>query len=90
MMKIGSYETFTIEKPVTSSLLFIDVKILMGNAFALKWRYRSFQSYQKQAVCKWWKKCDEIDNHTLMLDMLHSYMSVVYTCHCRGVLRNIV
>ena len=52
MMKIGSYETFTIEKPVTSSLLFIDVKILMGNAFALKGRYRSFQSYQKQAVCK--------------------------------------
>ena len=23
----------------------------------------------------------QIDNHTLMLDMLHSYMSVVYTYH---------
>ena len=27
----------------------------------------------------------QIDNHTLMLDMLHSYMSVVCTYHCRGV-----
>ena len=29
----------------------------------------------------------QIDNHTLMLDMLHSYMSVVYTYHCKGVLK---
>ena len=28
----------------------------------------------------------QIDNCTLMLDMPHSYMSVVYTYHCRGVL----
>ena len=27
----------------------------------------------------------QIDNHTLMLDILHSYMSVVCTYHCRGV-----
>ena len=27
----------------------------------------------------------QIDNHTLMLDMLHSNMSVVCTYHCRGV-----
>ena len=27
----------------------------------------------------------QIDNHTSMLDMLHSYMSVVCTYHCRGV-----
>ena len=26
-----------------------------------------------------------IDNHTIMLDMLYSYMSVVYTYHYRGV-----
>ena len=27
----------------------------------------------------------QTDNHTLMLDMLYSNMSVVYTYHCRGV-----
>ena len=31
----------------------------------------------------------QIYNHTLMLDMLHSYMSVVCTYHCRGVFKNI-
>lgn len=31
----------------------------------------------------------QIDNHTLMLDMLHSYMSVVCTYHCRGVLKKV-
>ena len=31
----------------------------------------------------------QIDNHTLMLDMLHSYMSVVCTYHCRGVFKKI-
>ena len=28
----------------------------------------------------------QIDNHTLMLDMLHSHMSVVCSYYCRGVL----
>ena len=28
-----------------------------------------------------------VDNHTLILDMLHSYMSVVCTYHCRGVFK---
>ena len=27
----------------------------------------------------------QIDNHTLMLDILYKYMSVVCTCYCRGV-----
>ena len=31
----------------------------------------------------------KIDNHTLMLDILHSYMSVVCTYHWRGVLKKI-
>ena len=31
----------------------------------------------------------QIDNHTLMLDMLHSYMSVVCTYHCRGVFKKV-
>ena len=29
----------------------------------------------------------QINNHTLMLDILHSYMSVVHTYHSRGVLK---
>ena len=29
----------------------------------------------------------QIDNHTLVLDRLHSYMSVVCKNHCRGVFR---
>ena len=31
----------------------------------------------------------QIDNHTLMLDMLHSYMSVVCTYHSRGVFKKV-
>ena len=31
----------------------------------------------------------KIDNHTLMLDMLHSYMSVLCTYHCRGVFKKV-
>ena len=30
-----------------------------------------------------------IDNHTLILDMLHSYMSVVCTYYCRGVFKKV-
>ena len=30
----------------------------------------------------------QIDNHTLVPDMLHTYMSVVYTYHWRGVFKN--
>ena len=29
----------------------------------------------------------QINNHTLMLDILHSYMSVVCTFHCRGLFK---
>ena len=39
-------------------------------------RNKLFANYEKQ-----------IDNHTLVLDRLHSYMSVVCTNHCRGVFR---
>ena len=31
----------------------------------------------------------QIDNHTLMLDMLHSYMSVVCAYHCRSVFKKV-
>ena len=31
----------------------------------------------------------QTDNHTLMLDMLHSNMSVVCTYHCRGVFKKV-
>ena len=39
-------------------------------------RYKLFASNEKQT-----------DNHTLMLDMLHSNMSVVCTYHCRDVFK---
>ena len=42
-------------------------------------RSRLFASNKKQS-----------DNHTLMLDMFHFYMSVVCTYHCRGVFKNIL
>ena len=29
----------------------------------------------------------KIDNHTLMLDMIHSYISIVYTHHWRAVFK---
>ena len=48
----------------------------MGNAFLWKWEYRQIIKRQ-------------IDNHTLVLDMLHSYMSVVCTYHCRGVFKKV-
>ena len=32
---------------------------------------------------------EQVDNHTLILNMLHSNMSVVYTYHCRGVFTKI-
>ena len=49
-----------------------NVLILVGNAFFWKWGYKAdrrnlFASNEKQ-----------IDNHTLMLEMFHSYMSVVW------------
>ena len=31
----------------------------------------------------------QMDNHTLMLHILHSYMSVVCTYHCRGLFKKI-
>ena len=48
----------------------------MGNAFLWKWEYRQIIKRQ-------------IDNHTLVLDMLHSYMSVVCTYHCRSVFKKV-
>ena len=58
----------------------------MGNAFLLKWdagvfkadRKRPFESNKRL-----------IDNHILIIDMLHSYMSVVCTHHCRGVFKKV-
>ena len=32
---------------------------------------------------------EQVDNHTLILNMLHSNMSVVYTYYCRGVFTKI-
>ena len=58
----------------------------MGNAFLWKWGCRSFKADRNKlfAINK-----RQIDDHTLMLYMLYSYMSVVCTYHCSGVFKNI-
>ena len=58
----------------------------MGNAFLWKWGCRSFKADRNKlfAINK-----RQIDNHTLMLYMLYSYISVVCTYHCTGVFKNI-
>ena len=58
----------------------------MGNAFLWKWGCRSFKADRNKlfAINK-----RQIDNHTLMLYMLYSYMSVVCTYHCTGVFKNV-
>ena len=57
----------------------------MGNAFLWKWEYRSFKDDRNRLFASNEK---QTDNHTSMLDMLHSYMSVVCTYHWRGVSKN--
>ena len=58
----------------------------MGNAFLWKWGYRSFKADRSKLFAS---SKRQIDNHILMLDMLHSYMSVVCTYHCRGVFKKV-
>ena len=66
-----------MEKPVAGSLR-LQCLNFHGKCFSLKVRIQiSFQSG--------WKYEKQTDKHTLMLDMLHSNMSVVCTYHCRGV-----
>ena len=84
-MKIWSYETLTVEKPVADSLF------LMFKFHGMPF----FESGGTEVFKAAWNKlfaCSEklIDNHTLMLDMRHSYMSVVFTYHWRGVFKKIV
>ena len=56
--------------------------MFMGNAFLRKWGYVSFKADRNKLFASNEK---QTDNHTSMLDMLHSNMSVVCTYHCRGV-----
>ena len=76
-----------MEKPVTGSLN-------MSLMLKFSWEMLFFESGDTEVF-----KADrsklfasnkrQIDNHTLMLDMLHSYMSVVCTYHCRGVFKKV-
>ena len=60
--------------------------MFMGNTFLLI-GYRSFFKADRNKHFVSNEK--QIDNHTLMLDMLHSNMSAMCTYHCRGVFKNI-
>ena len=63
-----------------------NVYIFMRNVFLWKWGFRSFQNWYIKLFAS---NDKQIDNHTSMPDMFHSNMSVVCTCHCRGVFKNI-
>ena len=79
VMRIWCFET--MEKPVAGRL---------SSIFKFPWEMLFFESKDTEVF-----KADrnklfasnekQTDNHTLMLDMLHSNMSVVCTYHCRGV-----
>ena len=64
----------------------------MSLMFKFLWDMHFFKSGDTEVFKAAWNKIfandkKQIDNHTLMLDMLHSYMSVVCTYYCRGVLK---
>ena len=58
-----------------------NVEMFVGNALLWKQGYRSFKVDRNMLFASNEK---QTYNHTLMLDMLHSNMSVVCTYHCRG------
>ena len=70
-MRIRCYETLAMEKPVAGSLCLLMLKF--------SWEMLFFESGDTEVL-----KADrnklfasnkrQIDNHTLMLDMLHTYM----------------
>ena len=63
-----------------------NVYIFTRNAFLWKRRFRIFQNWYIKLFAS---NDEQIDNHTSVPDMFHSNMSVVCTCHCRGVFKNI-
>ena len=75
----------TVEKPVAGGL---------SSVFKCSWKMLFFKNGDTEIF-----KADRnkllasnkrlIDNHTLVLHMLHSYMPVVCTHHCRGVFKKI-
>ena len=79
VMRIWCFET--MEKPVAGRL---------SSMFKFPWEMLFFESKDTEVF-----KADrnklfasnekQTDNHSLMLDMLHSNMSVVCTYHCRGI-----
>ena len=84
-MRIWCYEILTVEKPVAGGL---------SSVFKCSWKMLFFRNGDTEIF-----KADRnkllasnkrlIDNYTLVLHMLHSYMPVVCTHHCRGVFKKI-
>ena len=63
------------------------IYIFLGIVLFLKERIQEFSKDDRNKLFV--RNKTQIDNHTLMLDMLNSHMSVVFTCHCRGVFKKI-
>ena len=66
----------------------------MSLTFKFSWKMLFFESRDTEVLKAARNKLfasneKRFDNHTLRLDMLHSFMSIVYTYHYRGVFKNI-
>ena len=59
----------------------------MSLMFKCSWEMLFFDSEDTEAFKADRNNKKQIDNHTLMHDMLQSNMSVVYTCRCIGVIK---
>ena len=64
-----------------------NIYIFLGIVLFLKERIQEFSKDDRNKLFV--RNKTQIDNHTLMLDMLNSHMSVVFTYHCRGVFKKI-
>ena len=64
----------------------------MSYIFKFSWEMLFFESgkFQDDRNKLFASNEKQIDNHTLMLDILHSYTLVVCTYHCRGVSKKTV
>ena len=72
----------------------LEQKSIMSLMLKFSWELLFFESGDTEVFkadsCKpFASNKRQIDNHTLMLDIIHSYMSVVCSYHCRGVFKNV-
>ena len=86
VMGIGSCETLTMEKLIAGSIICLKHLNFHGECFFfLKSRDTEVRKATRNKLFASNEKL--IHNHTIMLGILHSYISVVCTYHCRGVFK---